>query len=122
MGLSHRFLDETFNCPGSTKMSSPDALPSFCHYHALLPLKRLAALNQLVRALVDRHPALRQRMMNDRMWRSVFSHGFGLLDALHALKSARRKVAPPGTRRDQITTEVAKRTRKLLSSLRDLRA
>jgi hypothetical protein len=121
MGLPHTFLDETFNCPGSKKLSVAEALPYFCHYHALLPLKRLAALNQVFREVVAPHPILRQRMMEDRLWRAVFSTGFGVLETLNRLKSARRQLAPPGSRRDHATTQVAKRVKKLLRSVRDLR-
>lgn len=117
LGLPHQFLDETFNCPGSARLLAA-GLPQFCHYHALLPLKRLPALNQLVRELAAAHPVLHQRMMTHRLWREVFSERPGLLDTLQTLKSVRRRVAPPGSRRDRVSSAVTKRVRKLLRDLR----
>ena len=121
LGLGHRFLDETFNCPGDARLRSADGIPQFCHYHAQLAVKRLPVLNQLFRELVDQHPALRERVQRDRLWKDVLSPGFGLLDTLQTLKNARRRVAPPGTRRDELISHTAKRVRKVVGALRDRR-
>ena len=121
LGLPHHFLGETFNCPGDARLLSPEGVPQFCHYHALLALKRLPVLNRLFRELVDQHPALREAVQRDRLWKDALSPGFGLLDTLQTLKNARRRVAPPGSRRDQLVTHTAKRLRKVVGALRDRR-
>jgi hypothetical protein len=118
LGVPHHFLDQTFNCPGSAKSLSADT--HFCHYHRLLPLKRLPILNQLLRELVEHHPALEQRVMSDRLWRDTLSPGFGLLDGLQTLKSVRLRVAPHGSRREQVASTLATGMRKLALSLRAL--
>jgi hypothetical protein len=91
LGLSHHFLDETFNHPPGGRLSS-DATPRFCHYHSLLSLKRHRVLNQVVRDLVERHTPLRERVMGQYMWKDVLSPGFGVLDTVRTLKNVRRRV------------------------------
>jgi hypothetical protein len=116
LGLPHHFLDETFNHPGDARV-----LPQFCHYHAPLRAKRLPVVKALVREMVERHPALRERVLKDRLWSDVLSDRFGILDAMHALKTARRWIAPPGSRRDDAVSGLARRVRMVLSSGKGLR-
>jgi hypothetical protein len=111
LGLPHHFLDETFNHPGDASV-----LPQFCHYHAPLRAKRLPVVRALVRDMVERHPALRDRVTSDRLWNDVLSDRFGILDAMHAVKNARRWIAPPGSKRDEAVSGLAKRIRAALGT------
>jgi hypothetical protein len=117
LGVSHHFLDETFNHAGGGRLS-PDDPPRFCHYHSLLALKRHQFLNRLVRDLAERHAPLKQRMMAERMWRDVLSPGFGLLDTVQTFKNVRRWLAPRGTRREHLASTVKKGVRAAFSSLK----
>jgi hypothetical protein len=121
LGLPHHFLDEAFNCPAKPRLLTDAALPFFCHYHRVWSLKHLPVLNRQVRALVDTHPILREQIMRHRQWREILSDGYGLLDAFRMVKSVRRRLAPIGTRRDRVTSRLAKHMRKALGSLRDFR-
>lgn len=121
LGLPHHFLDESFNCPPDPRQLASDSPPYFCHYHNLVALKRVPALNRLVRELADEYPALRERFLSHKVWRDVLSDRFGLLDTLRGLRSLRRRLAPPGTRRSEAVSMLAKRVRSLVGSRGDFR-